>query len=147
MTQSDPEWLKIAIANDLRELAGVAAQIDEFCTAREVSPHIAYAVNVSVEELLTNTISYGYEDDEPHIIELSAFLDAGEVVVEIVNDGMETGASSFPDLDVQSLDGPGFFLLYQMMDSVEFRREDGFNIVTLRKQAADDTSTTGSTRE
>ena len=137
--------MKIAITNDLRELAVVAAQIDEFCAAHGVSAHVAYAVNVSVDELLTNTISYGYEDDEPHTIELSVSVDASGIVVEIVDDGIghSASSSSFPEpvlqniLDEQSLDEPGFFLLHQMMDSVEFRREDPFNVVTLRKETTD----------
>lgn len=140
----DGAGLKFAIANDLRELAGVAARIDEFCAAREVSAHVAYAVNVSVEELLTNTISYGYGDDEPHTIELSVSVDASAVVVEIVDDGVGYGASDFPEPDTDNIlddsalvEGPGFFLLYQLMDSVEFRREEGYNVVTLRKEVAD----------
>ncbi|MCY3844400.1 MAG: ATP-binding protein [Acidobacteria bacterium] len=139
----DGAELKITIANDLRELAGVAAQIDEFCAARDISTHVAYAVNVSVEELLTNTISYGYGDDEPHTIYVMVTVDAGAVVVEIVDDGVGYGASSLPAPDLEnvlgegSLEGPGFFLLHQVMDSVEFRHEDGYNVVTLRKEAAD----------
>ena len=139
----DGAELKIGIANDLRELAGVAAQIDEFCAGRAVSAHVAYAVNVSVEELLTNTISYGYGDDEPHTIYLIVTVDAGAVVVEIIDDGIGLGASGLPardpgdPLDQESLDGPGFFLLHQVMDSVDFRHEDGYNVVTLRKEAAD----------
>ena len=139
----DEAGLKIAIANDLRELAGVAAQIDEFCATHEVSAHVAYAVNVSVEELLTNTIGYGYGDDEPHTIELSMSADAGAVVVEMVDDGVGYGASDFPEPHPENddgavVDGPGFFLLHQVMDSVEFRREDGRNVVTLRKATVDD---------
>lgn len=140
----DGAGLKIAIANDLRELAEVAARIDEFCVARKVSAHVAYAVNVSVEELLTNAISYGYGDEELHTIELSVSVDAGAVVVEIVDDGVGYGASDFPEPDADNIlddralgEGPGFFLLYQVMDSVEFRREDSYNVVTLRKEIAD----------
>ena len=139
----DEAGLKIAIANDLRELAGVAAQIDEFCADRDISVHVAYAINVSIEELLTHTISSGYGDDEPHTIELCAWMDAGAVVVEIMDDGVGHEPASFPEPDPENifdegaLEGPGFFLLHQVMDSVEFGRRDGYNVVTLRKEAAD----------
>ena len=139
----DGAGLKIAIANDLRELAGVAARIDEFCAASDLSAHVAYAVTVAVEELLTHTISYGYADEDLHTIELSVSLDAGDVVVEVVDDGVESGGGGFPESDLENifddgaLETPGFFLLHQVMDSVEFRRADGWNVATLRK-AADD---------
>ena len=81
----------------------------------------------------------------PTRFELSMSVDAGTVVVEIVDDGVGYGASDFPEPDADNiLDDealvaePGFFLLYEVMDSVEFRRDDGYNVVTLRKEIADD---------
>ena len=55
--------IEMGIANDLRELAGVAARVDAFCAEHALDPQIPYAVNLSVEEILANTISYGYEAD------------------------------------------------------------------------------------
>ena len=42
------ESLELSLANELREIAGIAARIDEFCAAHDFG-HVAYAVN-----LLTN---------------------------------------------------------------------------------------------
>ena len=58
----DGESLEVSLANELREIAGVAARIDEFCAAHDLG-HAAYAVNLAIDEILTNTIEYGYEDD------------------------------------------------------------------------------------
>ena len=57
--------MKISLANDLEQIAVVGARIDEFCESHDIPPQVAYAVNVSVDELLNNTISYGYTDEEP----------------------------------------------------------------------------------
>ena len=126
------------LANELREIAGVAAQIDEFCAAHDLQ-HVAYAVNLAIDEILTNTISYGYEDDERHQIEIIVRVEAEALVVVIVDDSMPFDLALAPERDLEAsledtpLGGLGLFLVHQMMDSVEYRREEGCNVVTLVK--------------
>lgn len=131
--------LEISLANDLREIAGVAARIDGFCEDRSLPPQIAYAVNLAIDELLTNTIANGYGDDDPHRVEIVLREEADALVVIIVDDGVafDPTEAQTPDgsglLDEPSIDGLGFLLVRQMMDSVEYRRLQGCNIVTLTK--------------
>ena len=132
------ESLEVSLANELREIAGVAAQIDEFCAAHDLQ-HVAYAVNLAIDEILTNTISYGYEDDERHQIEIIVRVEAEALVVVIVDDSMPFDLALAPERDLEAsledtpLGGLGLFLVHQMMDSVEYRREEGCNVVTLVK--------------
>ena len=138
----DGESLEISLVNDLRELARLAARIDEFCEARNLGPQIGYAVNLSVDEILTNTISYGYDDEEPHKIEVVVSMEGDTIVVVIVDDSTAFDLSQTPDADVESsveeraLGGLGLFLVHQMMDGVEYRRMDGRNVVTLTRKTA-----------
>ena len=131
--------LEVSLANELREIAGVAARIDEFCAAQKLIPSVAYAVNLAIDEILTNTISYGYDDDERHLIEIIVSLEADSIAVVIVDDSMpfDLGLAPERDLDLSledtALGGLGLFLVHQMMDSVDYRREEGCNVVTLIK--------------
>ena len=132
--------LEVSLANELREIAGVAARIDEFCAANGLR-HVAYAVNLAVDEVLTNTIEYGYDDDEHHRIEVIARVEEESLVVVIVDDSLpfDLGIAPERDLDASledtALGGLGLFLVHQMMDSVDYRREEGCNVVTLVKDA------------
>ena len=136
------ERLEISLDNDLRELAGVASEIDRFCEARNLEPQVAYAVNLSVDEILTNTISYGYDDDETHRIELVVRMEDGALIVVIVDDSaaFDVTAETQPELDAPLSErdpgGLGLFLVHQMMDGVEYHRRDGRNVVTLTKRMA-----------
>ena len=136
------EKLEISLDNDLRELAGVASKIDRFCEARDLEPQVAYAVNLSVDEILTNTISYAYDDDETHRIELVVRVDDGVLVVVIEDDSaaFDVTAETQPELDAslseRDIGGLGLFLVHQMMDGVEYQRRDGRNVVTLTKRVA-----------
>ena len=141
MTSND-DVLEIAIANELREIVGAAAKVDAFCEERELSPEIAYAVNLSIDEILTNTISYGYDDDEPHRIEIIVRLEGAALMVVIVDDSAPFDLSASPEadldatLDEREVGGLGLFLVHQMMDNVEYERVDGCNVVTLTKSTA-----------
>ncbi len=141
-TESNPDRLEVSLANDLRELAGVASRVDRFCEDRGLAPQIAYAVNLSVDEILTNTISYGYGDDEPHVIEFVMRMEDGALVVVIEDDGaaFDVTAQTQPELDAplgeRRPGGLGLFLVRQMMDGVEYQRRDGRNVVTLTKRVA-----------
>ena len=133
------ETLEISLVNDLREIARVAAQIDEFCASLDLTSEVAFAVNLALDEILTNTISYGYDDDEPHRIEITVGPEAEALAIVIVDDSAAFDLSSAPTPDIgtsleeRPLGGLGLFLAHQMMDSVEYRREEERNIVTLKK--------------
>ena len=137
---ADGVSLEISLVNDLREISGVAARIDEFCAARELPEQIAYAVNLAIDEILTNTISYGYDDDDPHRIELIVRLEAGALIVVTVDDSrafdpslVEPVRDFDSSIEDRALGGLGLFLVQQMMDDVEYQRRDGCNVVTLTK--------------
>ena len=138
------ETVEIALENDLRKIARVASRIEEFCSAHGIAPETAFAVNLAIDELLTNTISYGYDDDEEaHRIEVILRLEGKTLVVAVVDDSALFDPTEMrePDLDAptggdgREMDGLGMLLVNRTMDGVEYRRRDGCNVVTLTKDA------------
>ena len=129
--------LEISLVNDLREIANVAGQIDEFCAERNFAPQIGYAVNLSIEEILTNRISFGYDDDEQHRIEIIVRVEESQLVVAIVDNSApfdlsataENDGEESAEEDEELLAGLGLFLVNQVMDSVEYRRKNECNIL------------------
>ena len=101
---------------------------------------MGYAVNLSVDEVLTHTIGNGYDDDEPHRIEIVVSMEGDAMVVIIVDDSSAfdvaraPGARLGPTIEDIDLDRPGLFLVHQMMDGVEHRRLGGCNVVTLTRK-------------
>ena len=136
--------LELSLVNDLREIGAAAAKIDAFCEAQGISSQIAYAVNLSIDEILTNTISYGYDDDAEHRIDLTFRVDGETLAVVIVDDGrpFDSSTEREPDVDAsleeRALGGLGLFLVQQMMDDVAYRRTDDRNVITLRKSTAEE---------
>ena len=91
-------------------------------------------------ELLTNTISYGYEDAGEHSIDIMIRLEGDVLAIEISDDGIEFAPDSAADPDTNAaiedrpIGGLGIFLTRKMMDSFDYRRDEGRNIVTLTKK-------------
>ncbi len=135
--------LEISLINDLGQLAVAAERVDEFCADNGVSTRIAFAVNVSVDELLTNTINYGYDDDGRHDISMTVRMEDSVMVVEINDDARPFDPTSIPEPDLEAaiinrpIGGLGAHLVRNMIDGFHYRRSNGRNIVTLTKDTKD----------
>ena len=135
--------LELSLVNDLREIGAAAEKIDAFCEARGLPTQVAYAVNLSIDEILTNTISYGYDDDGEHRIDLTFRVDSETLVVVIEDDGrpFDSSMERVPDVDAsleeRALGGLGLFLVQQMMDEMAYDRRDDRNVITLRKSTVE----------
>ena len=139
--------IELSLVNDLRELAVAAERVDAFCAERGLSPDVAFAVNVSVDELLTNTISYGFDDGGRHRIEITVRMESSVLVVELADDAKPYDPTTAPHPDVAApieerpVGGLGVHFVRVLMDGFRYRRSDGRNIVTLTKQTLDEAST------
>ncbi len=134
--------LEFSLINDLGQIAGAAARIDAFCAEIGLAEEIVFDVNLAVDELVTNTISYGYDDDGEHRIELVLRLEDGALVIDISDDGRAFDPLQAPAPDVgaslqdRAIGGLGIYLVRKTMDGVTYRRQDGRNVVTLTKHVA-----------
>ncbi|HVN84035.1 MAG TPA: ATP-binding protein [Candidatus Binatia bacterium] len=131
--------LTITAKNRLAELERVGHAIAEFGTEHAVSSKALFEINLAVDELLTNTISYGYDGDAEHEIIVRLCLQADELLIEVEDDGrpFDPLTVDAPAVD-QSLEdrrvgGLGVFLVRKVMDELAYRREHGRNILTMRK--------------
>jgi anti-sigma regulatory factor (Ser/Thr protein kinase) len=134
------ERLKLRIVNDLAELSRVAESIDEFCANQAIPVACAFQLNVALEELLTNTISYGYDGDGRHEIAIDIARAGEMIVIELSDDAREYDPLKAPPPDLDSaiedrrIGGLGVHLVKTMMDDVSYAYRDGRNHVTLRKK-------------
>ena len=134
--------LEFSIVNDLRDIAGVGEKIGAFCAEHGLAEEVSFEVHLALDELLTNTIDYGYDNDYEHRIDLLLRLQGDTLTVEIADDGraFDPLQAAEPDMGASLQDrargGLGIYLVRKMMDSVAYRRQDGRNVVTLTKRVA-----------
>ena len=131
--------MEIAMNNDLREITVVAAKVDDFCETHNLQAEISYSVNLALEELLANTISYGYKDEGSHRLEIILRLEENALIIIVVDDGIAFNPTQVPDTDNQisidepEIDGLGLLLINRMMDGIDYQRRANCNIAVLTK--------------
>ena len=136
--------LKLRIANDLAELSRVAESVEEFCAAEGLPAGSAFKLNVALEELLTNTISYGYTDGGRHEIAIDIAREGETIVAQLNDDARPFDPLNAPPPDLESaiedrrIGGLGVHLVKTLMDDVGYAYRDGRNHITLRKNITGD---------
>jgi len=136
--------VSLVIKNDLAELARVSELVEDIGQKHGVPAEALYAVNLALEEILANVISYGYADQGEHQIIVRFDVEAGDFVVEIEDDARPFNplAAAAPKVEAplaeKPLGGLGLHLTRTMMDGMAYRREREKNILTMRKKIAID---------
>ena len=130
----------IELANEIDEIQRMIAAIEEFGERHAVPEAVVGHFVLSLDELVTNVISYGYPDRSSRIILVSLRLDAQErLIAELIDDGVPYDPLQTPppdldaDLDDRPIGGLGVHIVKTLMDSVEYRRDGDRNCVTLTK--------------
>jgi sigma-B regulation protein RsbU (phosphoserine phosphatase) len=136
----DSHRLELKIVNRLEEIARVSDAINSFAERHGLDPKTRRQLNVVFDELLNNTISYGYEDEDEHEIELTIAVSGGRLYATISDDGKPFNPfdSVAPDTDLAVEDRPigglGVHLVRNVMDRVSYERRGANNVVLLEKQ-------------
>jgi anti-sigma regulatory factor (Ser/Thr protein kinase) len=129
-------WLK----NSPEEPRRVRDILDSFAARHQIAPKILHAIEVAVEEHLTNVISYAYDDPEEHQIQLRISLKETVLELQIVDDGKPFNPLDHPlpdthlPLEEKPLGGLGILLIRKMMDHLAYTRAGKKNVFTLRKR-------------
>jgi anti-sigma regulatory factor (Ser/Thr protein kinase) len=129
----------LTLRNDLDEIARLSNALEQFAAQHDVSSATLNAVNVALEEIVTNVISYAYDGGD-HAIGVEFWLDDGSVHAVVTDDGRAYDPLQRPDPDVHApleerpIGGLGVMLVRRLMDEATYERRGGTNVLTVRKR-------------
>ncbi len=132
--------LHLRLANDPAELAPLAETVDALAEELGWDAASAMHINLVLEELAINIISYGYPDGRAGQFDLWLEATPAEVRLRLEDDGdpFDPFAVAPPDLSLELDDRPigglGIHFVRNFMDAYAYRREAGRNCVTLAKR-------------
>lgn len=129
----------IILKNNLDELEKLSTNLEAFFEKNDIAPKLLFQVNLVLDELVTNIISYAYSDDLVHevLIEIS-FADS-TINLTVSDDGVAFDPTTIPEPDLnqsaeeRELGGLGIHFVRQNMDCMEYQRLDERNILSLKK--------------
>jgi anti-sigma regulatory factor (Ser/Thr protein kinase) len=131
--------LSMVLLNDLAEVPRLAARMDEFGRSWNIPGRIVGRFNIALDEAVTNAISYASPDGGRHQIEVQIEFRGGLLSASVSDDGRPFDPLSQSDTRAgiadRKVDGLGIHLLRSLMQSVEYRRVDGRNVLTFRTAA------------
>ena len=124
------------------EISRVNGEVEEWLTGSDVPFAGIYLANLTVEELVTNCIKYGYAgmDTTDKGIDVTISITAGELTIILADDAapFDPLAQAAPDLSLpieeRPIGGLGIHMLRQMSSRFGYAFTDGRNIVTITKQ-------------
>lgn len=130
----------LKLDNSLTELARLNETLDQFKQDWQLSDKFILQLNLVLEELFTNAVSYGYEDDSKQQIDFEFRIGEGEIEITMRDNGRPFDPTTPEDPELngplaeKQIGGLGIFLMRQYSDNIEYRRENEKNIVTLTKK-------------
>jgi anti-sigma regulatory factor (Ser/Thr protein kinase) len=136
----------LVIKNKLANIDLVNDRFTAFAHGKEVPKNVVGNVCMAFDELLTNIISYAYQDDDQHDIGIQLYLKQNSIVIIVDDDGLPFNPfqADTPDtqlsIEERDIGGLGIHLIRKIMDNVSYQRKAGQNIVTLTKNFEKDSS-------
>lgn len=132
--------MELRIKNKMEEMPAIVAMVEGFGAKHSISDRVINEINLALDEILINIISYGYPQRETGEIMVRLGCRPGEVTVEIHDDGV-----SFDPLQVASPDfaatvkdrrvgGLGISFVRELMDEVAYSRVANENHLLLTKK-------------
>jgi serine/threonine-protein kinase RsbW len=130
---------KLTIINQISQLEELARFFEEISDEWDLPMSASLNLNLVMEELVTNIIFYGYEDQNKHEITIVVILDNKLINIQLEDDGKEFDPLSIPEPDInlaiedRKIGGLGIHFVRKIMDKIDYKRLDNRNRLTLSK--------------
>lgn len=131
--------MTVTLVNDRSEIERLSRLVEAFGAAEGLHPESIFSVNLALDEVVTNIIRYAYDDGLQHPILVQLALAEGVLAAQVEDDGRAFNPLQMPppdidaDIEERPIGGLGIHLVRSVMSSVEYRREDGRNVLVMKK--------------
>ena len=132
------------LASRRSEIPRLAEIVQQFGTANRLSVDDIMRIRLVLDEIVVNIVAHGYEDagDTDHhgihiVLELD---DRDQLTIRVTDDAREYDPRNAPaprfdlPLEERRKGGFGVHIVKAIMDTIDYRRVDGQNVLTLTKR-------------
>ena len=131
---------ELKLKNQMQELERVNQFVEEIGDELGLDMELQMNLNLVIEEMVVNVISYAYPEGKTAEIELMAESDGKELTFVLSDRGKEFDPtlSQSADMDQnpaeRDLGGMGIFIVRNIMNEVTYQRLEGKNLLTMKKE-------------
>ena len=130
----------ITLSNDVQEIPQLAQFVDEVCEAVGFGTSPTMSMNLAIEEAVVNVMEYAYPKGTKGYVSIEAVANAERLKFIISDSGTPFDPTAKGEVDItlsaeeRPIGGLGIHMVRQIMDSINYERTDGKNVLTLRKK-------------
>ena len=134
------ETASFKLKNALTELDSLFQHIERFGKSVGLPKKQIFQINLALDELFTNIVSYGFTDSNSHWIDFKLSFDKNTVVICIEDNGIPfdpvaaPASGSIPPLENCKIGGLGLHIVKKMMDEIVYERKGKKNVIKIKKQ-------------
>jgi serine/threonine-protein kinase RsbW len=134
--------LSICLVNHRREIERLSQLVEQFGHAHRLTTDDVNGINLLLDEIVINIISHGYDDEREHEILVNLTLENGALAIRVEDDGRPFNPLDVPtpnlDLPIEErpIGGLGIYIARSIADEMEYRREGGRNVLTMKKSVS-----------
>ncbi len=129
--------IHVVLRSDTHEIRKLADAIEYLADSLQLPPAMVFKLNLALDELITNTIAYGYAERKDGEIDIEMRRHDDRVVVRLIDqavafDPFEVAvADTTSPLEDRPVGGLGIHFVRTLIDEVSYSRDDDRNVITL----------------
>ena len=131
---------QITLPNDVQEVPQLNVFVDEVCEQADFDMSTTLKLNLAIEEAVVNVMNYAYPAGEKGDVDIDAMINDEYLVFVISDSGTPFDPTTKAEVDTtlsaeeRGIGGLGIHLIRQIMDTINYERVEGKNVLTLRKK-------------
>lgn len=124
----------------LSELERLGRVLEGFWDSHGLPLKALMDVNLALDEIFTNIVSYGFTDGGRHFVGVSLELEGEGLSITVEDDGVPFNPLEAPDPDLnvpleeRKTGGLGIYFVRKMMEDLEYARKSGKNVLKMKKR-------------
>ena len=128
------------LKNSLSELDKLCRKLETVGREIKLSKKFIFEINLALDELFTNIISYGIDDENEHTIKVTITPENEQLCMCIEDDGIPFDLTKYETPDVScsveecKIGGLGIHIIKKLMDEICYERSGNKNVLTLKKK-------------
>ena len=129
----------LLIHNNIQQIPQLADFVETIAAEKHLDHSLTLSLNLALEEAVTNVIMYAYPEGTDGLEDIEAIIHENSLSFIISDSGRAFDPTAEPDADTtlnaeeRQVGGLGIYLVRSIMDSVNYERSGGKNILSMTK--------------
>ena len=135
---------RLVLPNDIETIPQLNEFIDSVAEEVGLDMSLTMSLNLAIEEAVVNVMEYAYPEGQQGDVEIEVTADQQWMTFVITDTGIAFDPTKKEDADTtlsaeeRPIGGLGIFMVRQLMDVIDYKREDNKNVLTLQKKLGEE---------